>query len=290
MPVQEIKLKNISEWRKSLTREPAVNTLGNYNHAFSMVMHEAIDLGWIEDGEQLTISRKGGSASIRRETSTADEVKKLSQFMSNEWVRDSESRRLIRAYIALAATTGIRPGREIERLRVGQVLFHKKYQSVVVLDQKVKNGKRREVAVFQNDAFDMRSILTELTANRETTKLLFANAQGKIMHFGRKIVEVLEEAKVRVDSVSGRERTSYSFRHYYATEALTRNISIDRVAREMGTSSMMIETNYSHVIQKTQHPELSGSRDGMGRLRAAISRENRSKSRDDEIDDDHERG
>ncbi|MDR3448337.1 MAG: site-specific integrase [Alphaproteobacteria bacterium] len=286
MPVNEIKLKNISEWRKKFPNEPATNTLGNYNHAFGMVMKEAISLGWIEDGEQITISRKGGKPSIRRETFNSADMKKLAEFMSPKWIGDSEIRRLIRAYIAVGATTGIRAGREMERLHVGQVLFHKKYQSIVVLNQKIKNGKRREVAVYQNDAFDMRKILLDLTNGRAPTDKLFANSKGKVIHFGREVVRIFITAGVRVDPISQMERTAYSLRHYYATQSLMRGVAIDEVAREMGTSTAMIEQNYSHVIAQNRHAQLSGSKNEMARLRAAISRQHPEVDLPNDDDDD----
>ena len=47
--------------------------------------------------------------------------------------------------------------------------------------------------------------------------------------------------------VAGRNRSLYSLRHTYATFALAEGVDIHTLARQMGTSTLMIERHYSKL-------------------------------------------
>ncbi|HEX3949667.1 MAG TPA: hypothetical protein VHW95_07450, partial [Steroidobacteraceae bacterium] len=69
-----------------------------------------------EDGEQRAFIDRAGVRAVYR-------------VMDDEWLNDSsnghttEYKRLLRAYIATLACSGIRPGLESKRVRIGDVLF-----------------------------------------------------------------------------------------------------------------------------------------------------------------------
>ena len=46
---------------------------------------------------------------------------------------------------------------------------------------------------------------------------------------------------------TGKNRTLYSIRHTYATFALAEGVDIHTLARQMGTSTLMIERHYSKL-------------------------------------------
>ena len=48
-------------------------------------------------------------------------------------------------------------------------------------------------------------------------------------------------------NAAGQNRTLYSLRHTYATEALAKGIDIHTLAKQMGTSVVMIEKHYSKL-------------------------------------------
>ena len=56
----------------------------------------------------------------------------------------------------------------------------------------------------------------------------------------------------------GQNRTLYSLRHTYATFALRAGISIHTVARQMGTSVLMLERHYSKLTPMMNAAELGG--------------------------------
>jgi integrase len=60
------------------------------------------------------------------------------------------------------------------------------------------------------------------------------------------IEDLLTEAKLR-QGPSGIPRSTYSFRHTYATFRLSEGIDVYFLAEQMGTSVAMIEDHYGHV-------------------------------------------
>jgi integrase len=70
---------------------------------------------------------------------------------------------------------------------------------------------------------------------------------------------LLEDAGLLHDRRTEQKRTLYSLRHMYATLALVKgHVDIHTLARQMGTSSLMIERHYSHLIPRQRAAELAG--------------------------------
>jgi integrase len=57
---------------------------------------------------------------------------------------------------------------------------------------------------------------------------------------------LLEKSELRVSS-SGKLRSTYCFRHTYATFRLTEGVDVYFLAKQMGTSVKMIEDHYGHI-------------------------------------------
>src|SRR5439155_12316471 len=64
--------------------------------------------------------------------------------------------------------------------------------------------------------------------------------------YGSVIQDLLRESGL-LYSVSGSRRSSYCFRHTYATFRLMEGIDVYFLARQMGTSVQMIEDYYGHI-------------------------------------------
>lgn len=58
---------------------------------------------------------------------------------------------------------------------------------------------------------------------------------------------LLAAAGLSLDKSSGQQRTLYSLRHTYATKELLTGTDIHTVARQMGTSVLMLERHYSKL-------------------------------------------
>ena len=72
----------------------------------------------------------------------------------------------------------------------------------------------------------------------------------------------LIDAELLVGSES-KDRTLYSFRHFYASQELLREppITIYLLAKQMGTSVKMIEHHYGHMEAYQKADRLSGWKD-----------------------------
>jgi integrase len=58
---------------------------------------------------------------------------------------------------------------------------------------------------------------------------------------------LLGDAELLRDPQTNQIRTLYSLRHTYATQALATGVDIHTVARQMGTSVVMLEKHYSKL-------------------------------------------
>jgi integrase len=66
--------------------------------------------------------------------------------------------------------------------------------------------------------------------------------------FSKLFDNYLESHNLQTDLITGKKRVLYSLRHTYATLALTHDkVAIHTLAKQMGTSTTMIEKHYSHL-------------------------------------------
>jgi hypothetical protein len=268
---------------------PAQSTIGNIAHTFRWVMKHAASLGWIDEDAIPAMSRRGFAKPEPAAWFTRDEMRAIRDHMSDDWISAGhtelhrEYRRLLRAYVALAGCSGIRPGQEMDRLTMGQVMFERSGngRSYVRVDIKKHQGKHhldRSVVVYGNDLFDVDAILHDLIARRAASgsrlsDLIFGRVHdGKVPILSVTFRALLEDLNLRGDPITGKERSLYALRHYYATQALLRKTDIHLLARQMGTSPLMIHTFYSKITTRMMASELSGNANEMARLRAALER------------------
>jgi integrase len=66
--------------------------------------------------------------------------------------------------------------------------------------------------------------------------------------FGRMFNRMMGRAKLLIDTHTGKKRSLYSLRHFYATHELTKgNVTAYQLAEHMGTSIAMLQTHYGHL-------------------------------------------
>jgi integrase len=237
---------------------PSQSTVGNVNHALQEVNRIAIEKGWITDFDKPTLSKRGFEEGAREPAFTWDEVEKMQSIMSDEWVSasDTTNRRLLRFYVALLATSGIRPGGEIETLVEGQFQKEKNRILITIKKNQAKYKKAR-TATCVNGSFDMKLLIDDIVKwraeNWKSTRdikesSIFANpATGRVPSLDRKLAEFLKDHNLTRDPVTGMDRVPYSFRHFAITQALLDGNDTQTVCKIFGTSSAMIEKYYSHV-------------------------------------------
>ena len=80
---------------------------------------------------------------------------------------------------------------------------------------------------------------------------------------------MLEESGLLNCPVTGKERSLYSLRHYYATQKLLEDVPINDLAEQMGTSILMITKHYSHLTSLMKAKQFTGTLDDQGSAEAA---------------------
>ena len=108
-------------------------------------------------------------------------------------------------------------------------------------------GKFRELVAAHNVA----SYLERIKAISKATKpddFVFTTHPGKPASslYGSLIESLLTKSSLLYSS-SGSRRSSYCFRHTYATFRLTEGVDVYFLAKQMGTSVKMIEDYYGHI-------------------------------------------
>jgi integrase len=208
-----------------------------------------------------------------------------------------ESRTIMRDYALMLLDTGARPGRELLELQWRKVIenkvapvvtetgeldyeHHEKETSVdlqrsVMMTVTGKTGARdivgmaRAVSVLREIASrnypkveqPILAPLKNLTkpSNKE---YVFRRKDGTdpSSSFQKMFENFLREHNLLEDPRTGQNRVFYSLRHTYATLALTHDeVPIHTLAKQMGTSVLMIEKHYSHLKVIQAINQLRGS-------------------------------
>jgi len=76
---------------------------------------------------------------------------------------------------------------------------------------------------------------------------VFVMPDGQMPHLLENIFRHLMKKSGLLKNGAGQNRTLYSLRHTYATQALAKGIDIHTLAKQMGTSVGMIERHYSKL-------------------------------------------
>ena len=210
-----------------------------------------------------------------------------------------EMRQIMRDYSEMLIDTGARPGKELLNLKWKQVRFTIN-PKVIRTGQKVMTDYGEEEEIIHTDLNrGVELIVSGKTGTREivgrqpTVKALERVARRNYgvknsivdpfkdvatpnnddyvlrtktdkkdvsQSFQHMLERYLNEHNLLYDPKTEQNRVFYSFRHTYATLALTHDrVPIHTLARQMGTSVLMIERHYSHlkVIEATE--QLSGT-------------------------------
>jgi len=205
-----------------------------------------------------------------------------------------EMRQIMRDYSEMLIDTGARPGKELLNLKWKQVRFTIN-PKVIRTGQKVMTDYGEEEEIIHTDLNrGVELIVSGKTGTREivgrqpTVKALERVARRNYgvknsivdpfkdvatpnnddyvlrtktdkkdvsQSFQHMLERYLNEHNLLYDPKTEQNRVFYSFRHTYATLALTHDrVPIHTLARQMGTSVLMIERHYSHlkVIEATE--------------------------------------
>jgi integrase len=171
-----------------------------------------------------------------------------------------EIRQLLLAYVKTLALSGMRVG-EANSLRVRDVepLADSDGRQTIQFNVRGKTGARAVVPHI-----DVKAVIDALLERRgdadgDGDEFLFAMPDGsKIITLADQFNAVLDRHNLTRNS-SGEKFTLYSLRHFYAVRAITRDVDIYVIARNMGTSVAIIEQYYGkHATSSAKARKLGG--------------------------------
>ncbi len=242
-------------WRKQNGKglRGGTTTDGTIRHemiTFRGIMKFAADKRYIQERQV----PKGNlpSDKARREEFTLQEYRHLHTF-ARRWIKDAYRewnawyRNMAYNFMLVMTNTGMRT-MEAGNLRWRDVdtRTDKHGRTFVCLNVRGK-GKFRELVAAHNVA----SYLDRIKAISKATKpddFVFTTQEGKraVSLYSSLIEDLLTKSSL-LHSSSGSRRSTYCFRHTYATFRLMEGVDVYFLAKQMGTSVEMIEDYYGHI-------------------------------------------
>ncbi len=217
---------------------------------FRAVMNFAASKGYIRDSQVFKGKLPVSKAS--REEFTPEEYRKLHTF-ARKWVKEARSdlnkwyRTVAYNFVLIMCNTGMRPS-EARNLRWRDVNVHtdKQERKFVRLSVRGK-GKHRNLVAPSSvaDYFDRIRAISKATGDDDPVfTMKKGNISQTLYHY---LIETLLKDSDLTMSSAGSRRSTYCFRHTYATFRLTEGVDVYFLSKQMGTSVKMIEDHYGHV-------------------------------------------
>jgi len=276
--IDGIKPSVISEfhvWRRDrVGRELSGSAQNNHNAALNQVFDEAIERGFLTEYARPSTKNTGLESDRRAEFSHEEleaMMKYAAQFIADgRTARTKIIRELLAIYVPFMAATGMRPGTEAEYLEWRHIDVEIR-DAQPVLHFRLQRGKRgARNFVAHNSCWlllerlrqlspDLSHLTLEEVLKKKIPKLLFRLSDGSVPdNWNKPFRQWLEDSELLNCPVTGKERSLYSLRHYYATQRLLEGIPIHDLAEQMGTSVLMITKHYSHLTPLMKAKQFAG--------------------------------
>ena len=265
--IDDTVIKKFVLWReKEMKRKPSQSCINNHNVALNRVFDEAIRRKYMTLIQKPILENKGVKTE-KRPSFSKEEYEKLYIHMRT-WLAEARNgpegiiRNLIRNYVLIVANTGIRPGTEGMNLKWKHIYFEK-INGVDNLAMYI-NGKTGGRIIYaksqvtrylqriqQKDEVLKKMTFEEVLDAKLDTYVFRYKDRDKTSDFGKVFKKMLENAELLKDTLTDKDRSLYSLRHYYATEMLKKgNVTIYQLAEYMGTSVKMIEKHYGQIQKR----------------------------------------
>ncbi len=217
---------------------------------FGAVMNHAISKRYVPASQRFESKPK--LKTMRRDEFTPEEYRKL-HTVGRSWLSRATkpssdwSRTVAYNFILIACNTGMRPS-EAKNLRWRDIMPAKDREGreIVVMFVQGKGKSRKLVA--PKSVGDYLERIRVIAKAKELDDRVFTTITGEPAKtlYKNMIEDLLIEAKLR-DGPNGVPRSTYCFRHTYATFRLSEGVDVYFLAEQMGTSVKMIEDHYGHV-------------------------------------------
>ncbi len=217
---------------------------------FGAVMNFAIKKRYVPASQRFDERPK--LKTMRRDEFTLEEYRKL-HTVGRKWIGKSSKpssiwyRTVTYNMILIACNTGMRPS-EMKNLRWRDISPAKDREGreIVVLFVQGKGKSRKLVA--PKSVSDYLERIKTISKATEPNDRVFTTVAGEpaLSLYKSLITDLLTEANLR-EGAQGVPRSTYCFRHTYATLRLQEGVDVYFLAEQMGTSVKMIEEHYGHV-------------------------------------------
>jgi len=256
-------------------RELSSSAQNNHNSAFNLVMDEAIERGYMKEFNRPALKNTGAATGRRAEFTKAELLQLAGS--NDDWIekahqnKTKEIRRVTKWYVFFLATTGMRAGTEAEFMEwrnIKRGMDAKGNEQLEIRLRKGKRGARALVAGMECWAYldklrELNPRLVGKTLNEvldgDYDMRVFALPDGTQPDSFNKPFRAWLKAESLLVGAGGEERSLYSLRHYYATQMLYAGKNKDWLAKQMGTSSTMLDRHYGHLNPLLLGGEFSGA-------------------------------
>ena len=249
-------------WRDGkMGRHPMASTKRTHSAAYNRIVERARNQALIPKDLAIPLLDIQGAPGEARPAFSEMEIAQLLAYMPS-WEkvgrssRTKEMRQLCRSYVEFLLYTGARPGTELKPMRWKHLQWHwigdQRYLKVwlsgktgpryLIAKHLVVDCLERLITWHQLPYQDLNTVI-----EARLDRLIFTFPRGvQPYNFNPQFENLLKECNLLKD-VAGRNRSLYSLRHTYATFALAEGVDIHTLARQMGTSTLMIERHYSKL-------------------------------------------
>jgi len=262
------------QWRSDrFGRELKASTVNTHNAALNRVFDEAIARGYMQQ-TQVPVLTNTGKASLRRADFSRKEYAQMLRAFPH-WVQQARSakslqmRELLKDYVRLLTSTGIRHGTEAQNVRWKHIdVFEENGRKYLAVWVDGKTGQREVIAKASTITYLKRihkrckdiSNLTfdELLAKKQDLPV-FRLGDGTVTnHLRQPFKKFMQDTGLLIDAKTGQDRTLYCLRHTYATfQLVNNNVDMHTLAKQMGTSIQMLEKHYSHLTPRLRKDVLT---------------------------------
>jgi site-specific recombinase XerD len=256
-------VREFEVWRnQQIGHMPIASTLATHAAAFNRVIELAVEQGYLNPQQNVARLSRRGPKSKARPGFTAEEIAKLLAFMP-EWVEGGhrhtgrQMKLLLRDYVELLLTTGMRCGKESMNMLWQHIEWHTdKEQRYLHIWVSGKTGGRWLIAKHRaaEALARLAGIQKAVGMSLETTiaaklpQRVFTLDDGSQPYaLAGTFMRLLAAAGLSKDMSTGQQRTLYSLRHTYSTTELLSGTDIHTLALQMGTSVLMLERHYSKL-------------------------------------------
>lgn len=257
-------LQKFDDWRtEKMGRKAAQSTINTHNSALNRVLDEAELRGWITGSIRPTLLNKGKKTQSRGAFSLEEYEKIYTDLRTYHektfHPRSRETREVMRNYVLFLANTGIRHGTESLNLKWKNIAWVRKGDDrFLAIYPSGKTGPREAIARDRTERFlDRQRAMNPALEDKTLDEVIAAKLDDYVFktrsgervdyfNLARNFDQYLKENDMK-RGPDGRERTLYSFRHFYATQDLARGITSDQLSSQLGNSAQVIDRYYSKL-------------------------------------------